>query len=645
MKMTRDEAKRHIDQGLERLNAALAEGRSEEFERYLSTMGRFHHYSFNNILLILMQNAEASHVAGFRAWQGLGRQVKKGESGIAIVAPCRYKTKVENDDGEEQTAYALRGFTVAYVYDIEQTEGDELPQFTAVSGDPGEALARLKAYIEELGVELNYHPSLGPGRLGCSAGGTISVLEGLDAALEFSVLIHEMAHEDLHHGERRAETTKTIRETEAEAVATVVCSAFGVDSTERSSDYISLYRGTTETLGESLKFIQKTAQQIIEGINALDLEHNKQVEHVEQPATVSDCNHTTQCFDDSGELQGSWRTEDVDGGTRVDCKRCGKFYGYLLDDTTSEETPTLVGASSTATQAVEQSEQPLRTGRADYDERQAERIERYHELADKRSTEATATHDEARRMAGAIPFGQPILVGHHSERRDRNYRERIHSKFGKAFELGDNAKYWERRAEAAESGSAISSDDPTAIEKLTAKLEALEQSQRFMKAINSAWRAVGKPAPDNVEGWARIANHPDVELEPEQLERLRKAYADLEKWQRTSAPFPSYSLSNNNAEIRRVKERIKQLEESANAEHVDQDRGVCRYVEDPELNRVQLFFDGKPPADTRTILKQNGFRFSKRDGNAWQRLLNANGKHAAEYVISQLQQEAEKCPT
>ena len=115
--------------------------------------------------------------------------------------------------------------------------------------------------------------------------------------------------------------------------------------------------------------------------------------------------------------------------------------------------------------------------------------------------------------------------------------------------------------------------------------------------------------------------------------------------QRTSAPFPSYSLSNNNAEIRRVKERIKQLEESANAEHVDQDRGVCRYVEDPELNRVQLFFDGKPPADTRTILKQNGFRFSKRDGNAWQRLLNANGKHAAEYVISQLQQEAEKCPT
>ena len=99
MKMTRDEAKRHIDQGLERLNAALAEGRSEEFERYLSTMGRFHHYSFNNILLILMQNAEASHVAGFRAWQGLGRQVKKGESGIAIVAPCRYKTKVENDDG------------------------------------------------------------------------------------------------------------------------------------------------------------------------------------------------------------------------------------------------------------------------------------------------------------------------------------------------------------------------------------------------------------------------------------------------------------------------------------------------------------------------------------------------------------------
>ena len=93
-------------------------------------------------------------------------------------------------------------------------------------------------------------------------------MEGLEPATEFAILAHETAHEDLHHGERRQETTKQIRETEAEAVASVVCSAFGIDSTARSSDYISLYRGTTETLGESLQFIQKTAEKIIEGISA-----------------------------------------------------------------------------------------------------------------------------------------------------------------------------------------------------------------------------------------------------------------------------------------------------------------------------------------------------------------------------------------
>ena len=112
-------------------------------------MGRFHRYSFNNVLLILMQNPEATHVAGFHAWKKLGRTVKKGESGIAIVAPCRYKKKEENEAGEEESkGYALRGFTVAYVFDIEQTEGEPLPEFTAVNGQPGDDLARIKAYIE-----------------------------------------------------------------------------------------------------------------------------------------------------------------------------------------------------------------------------------------------------------------------------------------------------------------------------------------------------------------------------------------------------------------------------------------------------------------------------------------------------------------
>ena len=623
MKMSREQAKEQIKHGLSRLNDALAEGRSEELEHYLKTMSRFHRYSFNNIMLILMQNPEALHVAGFNAWKQLGRTVNKGEKGLAIVAPCRYKSKDDDESGEETSS--VRGFRVVYVFDISQTEGDELPELLGVSGDPGQALEKLKAYIEELGIELVYQPSMGPGCFGSSQGGTINVREGLDAALEFSVLAHEVAHEDLHHGERRSETSKTVRETEAEAVASVVCSVFGLDSSQTSADYINMYRGSVETLGESLQFIQKTAETIIEGINGVDIDAVEVAPKTEAAKAESPCNHTIECFGDSRALQGSWTTEETETGTHVICRHCQKFYGYVSKDESAEET------------------EPLRIGRSDYEERQAERIERYHELAEKRGREANETHQGARTMAGAIPFGQPILVGHHSEKRDRNYRERIHNKFGKAFELNDKAKYWENRAAAAESGNAISSDDPQAIEKLKAKLEDIEQSQAAMKAINKAWRAAGKPGPEDASGWGKIAEHPEVHTEPEQVEKLRIAYAQLLQWQGNSAPFPSYSLSNNNAEMRRIRERIKVLEASAKAEHIEKNCGVCRYVENPELNRVQLFFDGKPSAEIRAILKKNGFRFSRRDGNAWQRHLNSQGKLAVQWALAEIEKLSKDC--
>ena len=146
----------------------------------------------------------------------------------------------------------------------------------------------------------------------------------------FSVLVHELAHEDLHHGERRNETDKKIRETEAEAVASVVCSAFGVDSTARSSDYISMYRGTTDTLSESLRFIQKTAEKIIDGINAVDMDAAEPCEpSVSVSLAQSPCNHTVHCFGDDGQLQGSWTSSDAGESTRIECEHCGKFYGYV----------------------------------------------------------------------------------------------------------------------------------------------------------------------------------------------------------------------------------------------------------------------------------------------------------------------------
>ena len=92
-------------------------------KRMLRTAAKFHRYSFQNQLLIFLQRPDATMVAGFNRWKSLGRFVKKGEKGIAVFAPCKYKTKIEPEDGDEKSAQQVRGFRVVHVFDISQTEG------------------------------------------------------------------------------------------------------------------------------------------------------------------------------------------------------------------------------------------------------------------------------------------------------------------------------------------------------------------------------------------------------------------------------------------------------------------------------------------------------------------------------------------
>jgi antirestriction protein ArdC len=199
----------------------------------------------------------------------MGRQVRKGEKGISIFAPVTVNKEVEadNDNGqpETKTVKQLVGFRVVKVFDVEQTDGDTLPEIVTISGDPGESLSRLEKPVAESDIELRYE-NPGHGALGTSAGGVIRVRPDLSPAERLSVLAHEYGHELLHQGERRHETDKTVRETEAEAVAYAVCRACGIDSKARSSDYIALYRGDPQVLAESLQFIQHTAARIIEGL-------------------------------------------------------------------------------------------------------------------------------------------------------------------------------------------------------------------------------------------------------------------------------------------------------------------------------------------------------------------------------------------
>ena len=244
----------------------LEAGKSDALTNYLTAMSRFHNYSFGNVLEIARQMPTATRVAGFWTWKNMGRSVNAGVTGIRILAPMvgvrRKKDKEAEKDITKQNERVLLGFRNAYVFDVSQTNGVDLPTMHEVCGEPGENIERLAAFLKEQGIQLVYRDDL-QGALGKSYGGRIAILSGQPKAEEFSTLVHETAHEMMHKAERRTATTKTIRETEAEAVAFVVGKAIGLITGTASADYIQLYQGNASLLAESLEVIQQIANVIL----------------------------------------------------------------------------------------------------------------------------------------------------------------------------------------------------------------------------------------------------------------------------------------------------------------------------------------------------------------------------------------------
>ena len=254
----RQTAKDIIAANIHSLIEQLEAGHSEALTAYLDAMSRFHNYSFGNILEIARQRPTAIRVAGFCTWTQLGRKVKKGEKGIRILAPIvgtkRKKDEETAKDINRKNTRVLIGFRNAYVFDVEQTEGAELPALREITGTVGENCDRLISFIEGQGIELSFSEKIAPA-LGMSYGGKIVILPGQPEAEEFSTLVHELAHEMLH----RAATTKVVRETEAEAIAFVIGKAVGLQTGSASADYIQLYKGNASLLAESLEVIQQTS--------------------------------------------------------------------------------------------------------------------------------------------------------------------------------------------------------------------------------------------------------------------------------------------------------------------------------------------------------------------------------------------------
>jgi antirestriction protein ArdC len=256
------------EETLSRLSGELEAGHSEALRNYLTSMGRFHRYSWGNVLLIHSQRPAATQVAGFHTWHQLGRHVKQGEKGIMIFAPMVIKRKEaepEHNPAKPDQVFRVSGFRTAYVFDAAQTEGKPLPEFAKTTGDPKDFMDRLRAFVISQGIKVEYDPSIAPAQ-GLSSGGRIRLQPGLAPAEEFSVLTHELAHELLHHAKDTARPPQIVRETQAEAIAFVVCRGIGLETNSAAADYIKLYNGDKKTLAESLAVIQATSAKILDQI-------------------------------------------------------------------------------------------------------------------------------------------------------------------------------------------------------------------------------------------------------------------------------------------------------------------------------------------------------------------------------------------
>jgi antirestriction protein ArdC len=263
--------RRTIDQLASETDAAR---QSQVFRDYLKTSAAFWDYSWHNQLLIWRQKPDASFVAGFHNWLKLGRYVRKGEKGIAILAPMFFKDKRQTADGSETESQRI-WFKVVYVFDLSQTDGTPLPELPTKSvGERGQdMLDRLLRFAASQGITVRFveRCSLN-GAAGTSRGQEIEIgTAETDVTTQAATLAHEIAHSLLHwtaDGKRITsrdgkEIDKQQRELEAEATAYVVGSYFGIQSP--SDFYLAAYRVTPAMLLEAVETIATTGKTILSG--------------------------------------------------------------------------------------------------------------------------------------------------------------------------------------------------------------------------------------------------------------------------------------------------------------------------------------------------------------------------------------------
>lgn len=313
---SKNDPKQRLDETMERLKEGVGEiFTSGRYEQYLAVMSRFHRYSVNNTILIAMQRPDATHVAGYNAWrEKFGRQVRKGERGIDIIAPVVRRVRLDDaarngdegdsldgvvedqvpaksDDRSGDTVKMLTAFKVARVFDVSQTEGRELPSLGVdeLVGDMERYEDVMRAIGEAAPCPIRFEdiPSGAKGYFSFAEGDKhIVIQQGMSEAQTVKTALHETCHARIHDVTEMADPSErpdqATREVQAESVAFVVAEHYGLDTGDYSFGYVAGWSDGKETseLKASLQTIRETASGIIDDVD-------RNLERIEQEREAS----------------------------------------------------------------------------------------------------------------------------------------------------------------------------------------------------------------------------------------------------------------------------------------------------------------------------------------------------------------------
>ena len=449
----------------------------------------------------------------------------------------------------------------------------------------------------------------------------IFINEGMDELQNIKTAIHEIAHATLHDTalampERPDRRT---REVQAESVAYAVCQHYGLDTSDYSFGYIAGWSSGKELaeLKGSLETIRSTAASLIDTIDGHFAEIQKaqdkeQTTEQAQPAQEA----TKQSEAEAAAQELPEETAPVQEKEAQPEQAAPAAPYYTINEAAAKRAKDMNSFSDYKQGSATAEYRHYVDEAVQLAERQKQRVDpMYHEkidsLLDTYARKLAANMNKGYEIDARVPS---ILIAGGSNFPTRKKEKQNAARDSNYREWQDIQGLLDKIRSTGMGG--ISADDPQAVQKLEKKLESLEKSQETMKAVNAYYRKH-----KTLDGCPH--------LPPEELEKLKADMAS--SWHLEDKPFATWALSNNSAEIRRVKDRIKSLSQQKEIGFVGWEFDGGKVEANTEANRLQIFFEDKPDEATREALKSNGFRWSPKAG-AWQRQLTSNAYYAADYV-------------